>query len=415
MSPPYDFKQYAVLYVDDEPMALKYFEKTFGGEFRIITAENASEGLRILEEKGDDIAVILTDQRMPGEKGVQLLERARQLRPQIVRMIITAYADLGVTVDAVNLGAIFRYISKPLQVEDVRNTLRRAMEFFLVHHERDDLLKEKLSVLLNMLITDRVVSMGVLAAGLGTRLRRPLQAVEAFLDTTASLNGVDSAHAQWSMTRDAWTEAYHAVLGQSKRLAEILDSVLAQAGSAPAAAPARPTDWMGKALGSVEKLSHDKGLQINASLGGDALPEKASAVSLIALGSLLLKAECERLPYGSILNITALGTADELSITLESEAGGLPVDDLRAVFDPRFESAATGVDWGLAMLAVHFLVHDLGGTVKISPSPQSKGTKIHLTLPVQEVPADADGDFGAFVTKVLVNDRLWARLLTSPE
>ncbi len=133
----YDYKRYAVLYVDDEEMALKYFEKTFGSEFRIFTATNANEGLKIIESRGDEIGVLLTDQRMPGQKGVQLLERARQVRPKIVRRMITAFADFGVTVDAVNLGNVFRYVSKPLQVEDMRNTLRRAMDFFLLQRERD--------------------------------------------------------------------------------------------------------------------------------------------------------------------------------------------------------------------------------------------------------------------------------------
>ena len=180
----YDLKRYAVLYVDDEELALKYFEKTFGREFRILTATNAADGLKIIEERGDEIGVLITDQRMPGEKGVQLLERARLLRPRLVRMLITAYADFGVTVDAVNIGNVFRYVSKPLQVEDMRNTLGRAMEFFLVQQERDDLLKEKLSVLQNMLITDRVISLGVLAAGLNTHLRNPLQAVKLFMELT---------------------------------------------------------------------------------------------------------------------------------------------------------------------------------------------------------------------------------------
>jgi len=174
MQSSYDLKRYSVLYVDDEEMALKYFEKAFGREFRILTANNAVDGLKIIEQHGDEIGVLLTDQRMPGEKGVQLLERARQLRPRLVRMLITAFADFGVTVDAVNLGNIFRYISKPLQIEDMRNTLRRAMEFYILQQERDDLLREKLSVLHNMLITDRVISLGVLAAGLNRHLRNPL-------------------------------------------------------------------------------------------------------------------------------------------------------------------------------------------------------------------------------------------------
>ena len=124
MQTAHDYKRYAVLYVDDEEMALKYFQKTFGAEFRVLTAINAAEGLKLIEEMGEEIGVLLTDQRMPGQKGVQLLERARQLRPKMVRMMITAYADFGVSVDAINLGNIFRYISKPLQVEDQRHFAR---------------------------------------------------------------------------------------------------------------------------------------------------------------------------------------------------------------------------------------------------------------------------------------------------
>ena len=123
-------------------MALKYFEKTFGGEFRVLTAENAEDGLKLLEKHGDEIGILLSDQRMPGQKGVQLLEQAMKLRPRIVRMLVTAYADYGVTVDAVNIGNIFRYVSKPIQVEDMRNTLRRALEFYAMHRERDELMSE---------------------------------------------------------------------------------------------------------------------------------------------------------------------------------------------------------------------------------------------------------------------------------
>jgi hypothetical protein len=87
----YDVKKYAVLYVDDEEKALKYFEKSFGDEFRILTAISAAEGLKLIEQHGDDIGVLLSDQRMPGEKGVQLLEKASVMRPRLVRMMVTAY------------------------------------------------------------------------------------------------------------------------------------------------------------------------------------------------------------------------------------------------------------------------------------------------------------------------------------
>ena len=79
MQPLYDYKRFAVLYVDDEEKSLKYFTRAFSDQFRILTASNAQDGLRLLEKHKDDIGLLMTDQRMPGEKGVWLLERARQV------------------------------------------------------------------------------------------------------------------------------------------------------------------------------------------------------------------------------------------------------------------------------------------------------------------------------------------------
>src|SRR6266446_10249627 len=87
----YDYKKFAVLYVDDEEKSLKYFARAFADQFRILTAPNAQDGFKLLEEHKDEIGLLMTDQRMPGEKGVWLLEKARQLRPRIVRILATAY------------------------------------------------------------------------------------------------------------------------------------------------------------------------------------------------------------------------------------------------------------------------------------------------------------------------------------
>src|ERR1035437_1108146 len=78
----YDYKKFAILYVDDEEKSLVNFTRAFGDDFRILTASNAQAGLQLIELHGEDIALLMTDQRMPGKKGVWLLERARQLRPQ---------------------------------------------------------------------------------------------------------------------------------------------------------------------------------------------------------------------------------------------------------------------------------------------------------------------------------------------
>src|SRR6188472_2760519 len=90
----YEYKKYSILYVDDEEKSLKYFARAFEDEFRIFTAANGHDARILLEEHKDEIGLLMTDQRMPGEKGVQLLEKARQLRPRIVRILATAYSDM---------------------------------------------------------------------------------------------------------------------------------------------------------------------------------------------------------------------------------------------------------------------------------------------------------------------------------
>lgn len=410
MQSPYDFKKFAVLYVDDEPMALKYFEKTFGGEFRIITAENANEGMRILEQRGDEIGILLTDQRMPGEKGVQLLERARQLRPRIVRMIITAYADLGVTVDAVNLGNIFRYISKPLQVDDMRNTLRRGMEFFLVQHERDDLLREKLSVLQNVLITDRVISMGVLAAGLKDRFIRPLAAIESFLQLTSSMSMSEPSFHHESLNPGFWKEFHHAVVHQAERVADMVDEIGHEAEIHRNQALASLNTVIHKAHEAEAQRIQDQDLHV-ALPDSRTLPDLQVSSGLTPAIAMMLRLEAALLDPGSTIGLNVSEAGGRIRIDAFHAGPGIPAEDLRAVFDPRHGSAGARLDWGLSVLGLMLLASDFHGEVRLGPPPEGSGGCISLLVPLQQGQT-TDAHHGEFVERVLVNDALWTRVLT---
>src|SRR6516165_8480394 len=105
MEPQYDYKKFAILYVDDEEQSLSLFKRAFEDEFRVYTAANAKAGLELLEEHADEIGILMTDQRMPGEKGVWLLERVRQIRPHILRILVTAYTDMNAAIQSVNTGS----------------------------------------------------------------------------------------------------------------------------------------------------------------------------------------------------------------------------------------------------------------------------------------------------------------------
>src|SRR5216110_2249754 len=218
----YDYKKHTILYVDDEEKSLKYFTRAFEDQFQILTASNAADGLKILEEHKDEIGLLMTDQRMPGEKGVWLLEKARQLRPRIIRILATAFADMDAAIAAVNTGAIYKYVTKPWDPPQLENTLKRGLEFFMVQRERDQLLREKMSVLHNMMIADRIVSLGLLAAGLSHHIRNSLVAVKTFLDLAPAKLQEESLDLSGLRNPDFWKDYYHNVQGQIEKINNML-------------------------------------------------------------------------------------------------------------------------------------------------------------------------------------------------
>lgn len=155
MEPPYDYQKCAILYVDDEEKSFKYFTRAFGDKFKILSAANASDGYRLLEQHRDEIALLITDQRMPGEKGVELLQRAQRLHPKAIRILTTAYSDFDVAIDAVNSGAISKYVTKPWDIPQLEMVLKQVCEFFTAQRERDLVLEVKSSEQQEVITTDR--------------------------------------------------------------------------------------------------------------------------------------------------------------------------------------------------------------------------------------------------------------------
>jgi DNA-binding NtrC family response regulator len=121
-----DVKRYPILIVDDEQDNLDAFRFNFRKTFDILTASGGAEALQILAER--DVAVVVTDQRMPRMTGVELLREVRQRQPECVGIILTAFTDVDVLIEAINLGQVYRYITKPWDAKEVRGVLQYAIE-----------------------------------------------------------------------------------------------------------------------------------------------------------------------------------------------------------------------------------------------------------------------------------------------
>ena len=121
-----DLQKFPVLVVDDESDNLDAFRFNFKRVFKVLTASSGDEALEVL--KKSDVAVIVTDQRMPRMSGLEFLRAARGVRPDAVGIILTAFTDVEVLIEAITLGQIYRYITKPWDGKEVRGMLVQAIE-----------------------------------------------------------------------------------------------------------------------------------------------------------------------------------------------------------------------------------------------------------------------------------------------
>ncbi|NBV07099.1 MAG: response regulator [Proteobacteria bacterium] len=186
-----------ILFVDDEDNARKYFEKGLKHEFNILTASSVDEATKIIEENHHNIAVVVTDQRMPGGNGVKLLRYLRENYPHIIRLLTTAYSDLTEAIDAVNSGEIFRYIQKPWDYNLLKTEMKQSIDLFELRLDHSRLLHEKIMVRKKMARIERAKSL-LIAAKTFSFLRFSDLAIQNFIKKFAINTEIKSnAESDW--------------------------------------------------------------------------------------------------------------------------------------------------------------------------------------------------------------------------
>lgn len=118
-----------VLFVDDEERILRSLKMLFRTHYDVLTAGSGAEALELL--KLHPVQVIVSDQRMPGMLGAELLTCVKDRHPDTLRLLLTGYSDLTATIDSINEAEVFRYVQKPWHADDIRRTLAEAVEIAL--------------------------------------------------------------------------------------------------------------------------------------------------------------------------------------------------------------------------------------------------------------------------------------------
>jgi two-component system probable response regulator PhcQ len=416
----YDYKKFAILYVDDEEKSLKYFARAFEEHFRILTAANAQEGYALLQQHKDEIGILMTDQRMPGEKGTWLLEKARQLRPTVVRILATAYSDMDAAIAAVNLGSIYKYVTKPWDPPQLETTLKRGLEFFIVQRERDQLLHEKMSVLHKMMIADRVMSLGLLASGLSHHVRNSLVAVKTFMDLAPIKLEEEKLDPNGLRNPEFWKEYYQNAQSQIDRINSMLRDLWSASEQRVVdfKDQVSPHNVIREALRGLNAGLVSRKLDVE-NLVSEVLPAMTvDRLKFERLFELLLRDEIASLPPGSKITITAAakpvlaGETPSIVFEIRDNGPGLPQEALRLVFDPFALRSDSPLEYGINLMAVYFIVHHHGGRIE-AESVEGQGTTFRITMPINCDQSARHDDQTRLLDKVLVTEKLWEKLMAA--
>ncbi len=135
MAPTPSLIKPTILCVDDENDNLEALERIFRKKYTILKAISGKQALEIIQQQGDEISLILTDQRMPEMTGIEVLEKIIERHPEMIRILITGFTDLESVIQAINKGQIYQYITKPWDPVELSNTVDRAVERFTVGKE----------------------------------------------------------------------------------------------------------------------------------------------------------------------------------------------------------------------------------------------------------------------------------------
>ncbi|MGA1474762.1 MAG: response regulator [Prochlorothrix sp.] len=159
--------KFKMLVVDDEPDNLDLLYRTFRRHFDVYRAESGTQALEILSNKGE-VAVIISDQRMPEMKGTESLSKTVPEFPNTVRIILTGFTDVEDLVDAINSGQVYRYITKPWDPDELMVLVDRALDAYKTQcHRIDEVERAEIQTNLIQSIFDIAKTSGTMADCLG--------------------------------------------------------------------------------------------------------------------------------------------------------------------------------------------------------------------------------------------------------
>ena len=386
-----------LLLVDDEENVRKSLIRILRHEpYRLLVAASGAEGLEILAR--EPVRMIVSDQRMPGMSGTEFLTRARAIKPDTVRIILTGFSDIKTAEEAINRVEIYRFLFKPWNDEDLRATIRQGLKKWELEQEnrrllaaladknreltewnqglertveeRTRALKEAESQLIQ---SEKMGSLGVLAGGVAHELNNPLGGIIGI----SQLLLLDTPP-QSQLGQDLKTINQAAV-----HCSEIVKNLLAFARKGPAD---RREEVLVPALVAeivliVGHLFRQKEVEVRSEFEDGFPPLCANPHQFRqVLLNLLVNAEQAMAGPGKVYIRGRRRPDGTIVLEVEDEGGGIAPGIAGKIFDPFFTTKPEGQGTGLGLSVSYRIVSEHGGKIGVVAG-KGKGACLRMVFP----------------------------------
>jgi signal transduction histidine kinase len=384
-------KEHLIVYVDDERPNRIVFEQSFGARFNVRALPSGKAALELL--RNETAAALITDQRMPDMSGHELLVKAKELYPEMVRVVITAYSDLDPILAAVNEGLVARYIIKPWDRAEVEEILLWSLEAF-------NLGRQKSALQLRLMQTERLVALGSMAAAVLHDLHQPLTNITVNVERLADhgralekLKGaIEAASASLSKKdRTAVGELLNELPELSRDLLTSCNVMTNMTVGLKQFLRSEPTPEP-TGVDAVPIIQYAIGLcrETAVRARGRIVYEGPATLPMVRIGSTELtrvlinvvangaQALLARDKSGGRVVVSAADAGSSVKITVDDTGTGMSPEVLAKVGTLFFSTRPEGT--GLGVAQCRRLVQGSGGTFGIE-SAEGQGTTVTFTLP----------------------------------
>jgi signal transduction histidine kinase len=370
-----------ILYVDDDTPNLTVLQAACADEFDVVTAESAEVALEIMRQH--EIAVLLVDQRMPGMTGVELFEATREHYPDTVRILITAYSDLTDAINAINRGQVRGYLRKPWEPEQLKATLREALEVYETRRKVRELERR-------LLETERGYSLGVVAASVAHELRNPLTALLTTLDLAdmrlkSIIDGLNSGKPIAPEEADSVKKVVEQISRAKQSVDQITEITSGIELSHRRRDEERTADMKEVANLTLRCVRAEllKRAQIQVEIEpGPPVQGSPNKLGQVVMNLLInaLQALPDRPRGQNVVSLRLRPVGDFVRLEVEDNGSGIPQDVLEKIFDPFFTTKTHG-GTGLGLAISKQIIEEVRGRISVESEP-GRGTRFSVELPV---------------------------------